>query len=470
MSTVPLKFGPLYQNDDEAALIDGSTVAMHDSFFIVNNGSRTWHRRPGMRQHVNLGTAKPVDGLFWWDKKQCTIAVSDGRVFVISDNNGTVSEITGDRLGRMRRPSFATDGDTLLIANGGRIVFTDGTTATAYIASENAPVNCSFVAWIDTYFIASFDGTDKYGYSSVGNNPDTWAALDFEVSMSSPDNTVAMKVDNGEILLFGSESVEVHYNDGVSPFARNDAATMNHGCIAPYSAMKVKGAWFWLNERRELVTPNGRTPTAISNDIARVLQGIEEVSDAKADIVTISGQTFYLLDFPTDGKTLVYNITAGEWSGEWGYYKDGEYKPWLGNCVAYASRWNQHLVGSRIDGNVFVMDEDADDAGVSIRASIKTCNISHGTTRPKQCHQMRMIFKRIPGVSPSGKIMLRYREAGSSLWKNERWVDVVDNTDSHNLYVDLRRLGIYEFRQYELVMTDFAPLVFMGAEEEVDVL
>lgn len=471
--TVPLKFGPLFQNDHEAAIGGANTAAMHDGFFLVNPSTRerTWHRRPGLAEHIDLGTAKPVDGLFWWDKKQAMAAISDGRTFIISDSTGTVTELTGDALEKMRRPSFATDGDHLLIANGGRIVTTDGATPPVYLTSENAPTACRFVGWIDTYFLAAMHGTDQYFYSAVGNNPDTWAALDFETAMASPDNTVALRVDGGEIMLFGNETVEVHYDDGVSPFARNDAATMNHGCLAPYSALKAKGVWLWLNERREVVTPDGRTPTPISEPIARVLQELGEASDAMADSFTLAGQTFYTLTFPTAGKTLVLNLTTGEWCGEWGYWKNGEYRQWLGNCHAHAPHWSQNLVGSRIDGKIYLLSEsNTTDAGAEIRAAIRTGNITHGTLQTKLCRALRLNFRRLPGYTDPATIMIRWRESGSPSWGREVFVNIGGNDGDTTLTVPLRGLGTYRSRQYEIIMTDAAPLVFMGAEEEVDLL
>lgn len=471
MPRLPLKFGPLFQNDDEAAISGANTTDMRDGFFLVNSVTqeRSWHRRPGLVKHLDLGTAKPVDGLWWWDKANCMVAVSNGRMFKITDNNGTLTEITGSTLMGMRRPTFATDGTNLLVANGGNINLSTGSTA-AVLTSANAPQLCSFVAWMDTYFLATFDESDKYGYSKVGNNPDSWSALDFNVAMSSPDNTVAMAVDGGEILLFGKQSVEVHYDDAVSPFARNNAATMNHGCIAPYSAMKAKGAWLWLNERRELVTPSGRTPQSLSEPIARVLQNMGEVADAKADSFTIAGQTFYLLSFPTDGRTLVFNLTTGEWCGDWGYFQNGEYHQWLGNCCARATRWNQQLVGSRIDGTIYRMEEQLnDDAGSPIRAALRTGNITYGTLARKVNKGLWLNFRRTRGAAADGKIMVRWRETNGN-WGNEVWFPVTVNQSDTSLVIPLRGLGQYRSRQYEIVMTDGVPLVFMGAEEEFTII
>jgi len=473
MATVPLKFAPYFANVDEIALTGGSTAALRDGFFIVNKatGERTWYRRPGLASHIDLGTAKPVDGLYWWQKAGVMVAVSDGRMFKVTANTGTVTEISGtDALQKLVRPTFATDGTNLLSANGGKIMATTGSTK-AFLTDGDAPQACTHVAWLDTYFLANNVGSDAFNYTLVGNNPDNWNALDFEVAMTSPDDTVALLVDNGEIVMAGRNSVEVYYNDAVSPFSRNDSATMNRGCLAPYSFIKALGGWIWLNETREVVTPNGRTPVSISESIATVLQGLETVSDAKADTFTIAGQTFYMLSLPTEGRTLVLNLTSGEWVGEWGYYTGGSYQRWLGNCYAYSPTWNQHMVGSRVDGKIYLMNTTYnDDAGTEIRSLLRTGNINHGTDAKKRASRLILKFKR-GTMEGSPVISIRWKDNGLSEWSSEVFKDVsAGSIGETQCVVDLRQLGTYRQRQYEIVMTDAAPLVFMGAEETVEVL
>ena len=33
-------------------------------------------KRPGLTEWINLGTGLPIDGLYWWDRKNCAVAVS----------------------------------------------------------------------------------------------------------------------------------------------------------------------------------------------------------------------------------------------------------------------------------------------------------------------------------------------------------------------------------------------------------
>ena len=46
--------------------------------------------RFGLVEFCDLGTGKPGDGLFWWDKVNTLIAVSGGRAFRVNDDGSTV--------------------------------------------------------------------------------------------------------------------------------------------------------------------------------------------------------------------------------------------------------------------------------------------------------------------------------------------------------------------------------------------
>jgi hypothetical protein len=103
--------------------------------------------RPGLVEFCDLGTGEPVDGLYWWPVQKVCIAVSGRRVFKITDNNGTYTEITGypyahDTIQKLVRVTWADFGDRLYFANGGEISVIRGADITGLaitLGTDTAP-------------------------------------------------------------------------------------------------------------------------------------------------------------------------------------------------------------------------------------------------------------------------------------------------------------------------------------------
>src|SRR5262249_47735087 len=81
-------------------------------------------KRPGLTQFINLGTSAPIDGLYWWEQQSIALVVSNGRIWKITDFTGSVTELTGDALNSGVQVTFAPNGTTMVMANGGRMVTT----------------------------------------------------------------------------------------------------------------------------------------------------------------------------------------------------------------------------------------------------------------------------------------------------------------------------------------------------------
>lgn len=503
MPLTPLPIsGPVYKVDKSAT--PGSFASELKDCYLDELGNTV--KRPGLTEWVNLGLSSAVDGLYWWDEKAMVIAVCGGRVWKITDRNGTKQEITGEQLQVGRRPSFATDGTYLFAANGGRVVYTNGANNTLYVPDVDAPTEVDFVDWVDLYLLMQKKGTDQLFYSEVASPMDV-SPLNFDVSYSQPDVTVAMGVANGEILTLGRRSIETWANDGIGPFARLSSASVSVGSRSPHSLCLIRGVWYFLDYERRLVRLTGRVPEILSTPVERIFATFGEVTDCLADFIFFAGQPLLVLSFPVEGKTWVYNVSTGQWQGEWNYHNPltGEHERWLGNCYCYARDWNLHLVGDRRTGKIYTLDAGAyTDNGNMIRASRMTGNIDHGTSTGKRSNLVRLRLRRgpvFPGKSvlrPSAvedsegdpvhdsdglpvydtegetvvlgqEMTLRWRDDGSQSWTGERVLNL-GRTGENEFYAVVRNLGVYRSRQYELVMSDDAPWVLVSGEEDVTVL
>lgn len=277
-------------------------------------------KKPGLSLYNNLATSARVDGLYYWIDQNIIVAVSGNKVFKIQVSDGTYVDVTGDAPQGNSSATFALIGSILVIATGGRMVKLGLTGNTAYIADTDAPVNVSHVATLDTYLIANKVGTNQFYFSAPGN-VESWNALDFASAESSPDIIIALIVYESNLYLFGSETTEVWYNDGVSPFSRITSLTMENGCSAAGSVCKAGGSLWWLDTEKRLNKMTGRQPQIVSSEVQNRLTRVTTFGDAKATPLVFDNRSVILLTFPTSNFTLCYDYMSNKWC-EWGEWDD----------------------------------------------------------------------------------------------------------------------------------------------------
>lgn len=429
------------------------------------------HRRPGLTLLCDLGTGAAVDGLYWWDEEEIVIAVSDGETYEITASDGTKAQIAGDAFQKGTRVIFSNYGSDLYAANGAKILEID-TSAVTEMADADAPTTVSHPAVMDTYLLANETDSEKLHYSDVGA-PTTWSA-NYVSAEAQTDDLVATVVENLEIYLMGKRTLEVWDNDGVTPFVRQAQGYINSGCIAPYSFVVCGDVFYWLDQERNVVrmAPGTRTPQVISVTMNKYIQSFSTVIDALGDYVHVGGRPYYILTFPTEEKTLVWDIIKSYWY-EWGWWDsaNAEYDNWLGNCHTLAVGWNFSLVGSRKDGKIYKLDPtNYDDNSETLRTLVRTHHINHQTDSVRK-RSNRLIFRlkrtEIATSADATSMTLRWRDDGSSTWGNQRTISLTQIGDTE-FRGTLNRLGAYYSRQYELVLSDDTPLTLISVEENFD--
>ena len=462
---VPL-IGQPYENVEEVEL-DNMNATVVDGY--VNEMDHII-KRPGLTSWKTLGTSLSVDGLYWWDEQDCVIAVSNSRVWKITDAAGTMSEITGSTaLLAGGIVSFATDGTKLNMANGGAMVHTDLSTLTT-MADAQAPTTVYDVASLDGYMLAM--GLSDVNFSDPLDMT-SWLALDFFNPEGTPDDNLAMMEGFRELIILGQRSVEFWVNDGQTPFSRLSGGSQPYGCGARKSLQRTGGTWIWLGDDRRLLSMNGRSVESVSNPYERVIQRYSSVTDAVAFVSSIDGYPLYVCNFPAAGQTLVYNYQTKKWS-KWGYWNSnkGTYERYRGQVYCYAKKWNFHLVGDWANGIIYKMDRSTyTDNGNPIRTIIRTGLISHGTSMTKRSHCLRLRLKRGQGNSDvtEPQVSIRRRVDGKGQWENERFGSL-GQVGQHEVHLEWRRNGIYRTVQYEITHADASDFVLVGADELVEPL
>jgi hypothetical protein len=471
---LPLTGDP-YANVDEVEL-DGVSAALIDGY--VNELGHTV-KRPGLEEWGNYGTngaaanLPAIIGLYWDEVNNLVFAVNnDGNLWKI-ERDGTMTDTS--QIGAaptINRASFATDRSNLYVAHGTVILQTDitplTTNSTANMADAQAPTTVTHLATLDGYLIATSGGRDAL--FSDPNDMTSWTATDTFRKAGRPDDLLGIYEGWSELMLVGEESVEIWYNDGVTPFVRRVNGLIPTGCSAVQTFRQVGNNWMWLDNKRRFVKLDSRTPTHISFPYHKLIQSFDTVSDAVSDNIEVAGFPLYVTSFPNGRTTLAYNYQTGGWA-QWGYWNtaSAEYEAFRGHCYCYAKGWNFHLVADRQDGRVYKIKTDCyTDDGNPIRTLRRTGFISHGTYNEKKSSEIVFRFKRGRGNSDVSDpvVTLRWRNHNGA-WSNERQLRLGQVGD-HYLEARTHKLGAYKFRQYEICHTDACEFVLVDAQENVE--
>ena len=457
--------GDSYRNVDESELDQISPLAQDG--YIDELGYT--QKRPGLSSLIELGTSAGIDGLYWWEQQGIALVVSAGRTWKITDLTGTKTEITGDLLASGTPVTFAPNGTTMVMANGGRMVTSAAGGATTYIADGDAPTTVSHVAFLDGYTLANQTGTQRFWWSD-NLAPLSWNASSQAQAQGSPDNLTALHVGWREILLAGTDSLEVWYDDGVTPFVRLNGGFVQRGIGAIYSIQQVGTNWMWLDESRRFVKLDNRTPTIVSFPFNKQLHEMSVVSDAVSTMMEIDGLPLYVVSFPNAGRTFAYHYIKDAWQ-DWGNWNTttGVYDSFRGRQYCFARPWNLHLVGDKSNGLVYSASRSYfTDNGNPIRTIRRTGFVSHGTMLHKFSKQLRIRLKRGAGNASVAdpQMFVRWRNDGGA-WGNEHWLSM-GQTGQYEYLAQLKNLGRYQFRQYEFGHADNSDFILVGAQELIE--
>lgn len=426
-------------------------------------------RRPGLGgasgYFVDIGSS-PVDSIIEWESQGWAAAVAGGKIYKVTSAGG-VTEITGATLG-IGTPVYAVDwGSSLYLANGGRIIKWAATDITcAYISDADAPVGVSHVAFYDQYLMGLQSNSEQFWWSDV-NAPDTWTGQ-YASAETRRDKVVALHTGWDEITLFGAATIESWYNRGDAPFVKKVGVTVERGCIAPHSIQMIDNAYFFLDHERKVVRLSGRQPTIISNPFDNEIQALTTISDCRGLHVHCDASTFYVLTFPTEGKTYAYDYKRDIWS-EWTYYNTmlGGRERWLGNCSCYMRAWNKHLVGSRLDGKIYYASRNYyQDGSAPMVFELWTGQL--GTGQYRSVAELLICLRRGTMVAPAIDpfLLLYYRDNGSTQWIGPRHIHL-DKAGGTEIITVLHQLGRCRTRQYRFVCSENMPVCLVGGKETV---
>jgi hypothetical protein len=424
---------------------------------------------PGYRKAVDMQTAGSCRMLY---------ASSNGRLFAIF--LGVLYEILEPETYVSRGNINTTSNSCKASDNGTQIFIVDGTYGYIYnmstdtlaeITDSDFPENPTASIFTDGYFITNSSGSGQF-YFSASYDGMSWDSLDFATAEYSADSLVAIeKTSNGTIWMLGSSSLELWSNIGTAdlPWARISGCVKEVGCLAPYSASSNGDQVFFVGNGK-----NGYASVymGIGYDVIKIstpaieyaIKQISNVEDATSFCYSDEGHSFYVLNFSYE-KTLVYDLTTGEWHRRGTLNNGVNLRCLAENCAFFNGKY---YVGSRYGGYVYEMSLDLyDEDGTNIKREIVTNEVSEENKLLRHTTIELSLENGVGTVNDDAPaIMMRFSNDGGYTWSNER-SSTPGEIGSYNTRSKFLRLGTARKRVYEFTFSDNVKWIITGMYIEV---
>lgn len=251
------------------------------------------------------------------------------------------------------------------------VILIPGTT-TAYtytLANGLAPLTAAgFTQYgaIDCWFIDSYivflaaNGRSFFnddGQATSGTGPITFNNGNVFPREFGTDLFVGMVISNRNIYIFGQRTSEIYVDSGASstvgsPFTDAPNGFLQIGMLpgAQYSGVLQNNTVYWIAQDRTIRYLNGVTPVRASNHgIEGILANIN-VAGSFGFAYSLSGHLFVAWTFPAASRTLVLDVTTGEWC-ENSSFGLGYWRP-----LCCHNAFGKYLVGDSQGGNIGYLD------------------------------------------------------------------------------------------------------------------
>lgn len=369
---------------------------------------------------------------------------------------------------------FAHNGTQIILVDGvkGYLYNTSTSTYTSDISAVDVdfPNGATHVEFYDGYFVVNDPSSSGRFMFSDSYDGLTWNPLSFATAERSPDTLQAIAVNGRELWLIGAETAEPWYNSGapIVPFEPVQSGFSEWGCIAPYSVATNNGALFWLTGNRhgegQVVMAQGMQPRVISTGaIADTISEFSTIDDAIGWTYDYQRHSFYVLTFPTEDRTFVYDVATDMWH-EWS--SGGVDKRHVSNFHVLFD--GKHIIGSYLTGSLFTLDWDAfTEDGATIYRIRRSPYIHDGNDNYIIHHKVKIEFETGVGdfTTEEPQVMLKWTNDGKT-FSNELW-RTLGSQGEYYTTVEWRKLGRAKYRAYEIRITDPVRTVILDAYVDV---
>jgi len=462
-------------------LSGGSAIAMN----VVSDKLGAVYKRPGLKTSDNL-TSSVVNsnGLTSVHASYGGTVYATGPAYGVSDiyklASGGVLNLSSDletRLLGTSRPVLAETEALLVFVAGDdpqKVVLATAVSsrlggtppkATHVVGNRlrlvmNDPtVDKSKLRYSDFATGSVYAGNEIWSFGGVGTSGYTSAA-------ARPDPIVGVYETADAVFAFGTTNLQIFTPDPNLVYA--PANTLEVGCAAPYSVIRLDNNFAWLDHQRRFVLASGNEFQAISADIGKDIKGISTVSDCFGYRLRQDPFDLLVWTFPTDGRTFVYQLGGG-WA-QWAGYSlaTSNWRLFKAACFTHNTVTDENIVGTT-DGYAAVFNNDTyTDLGDPIKAYVESGFINRGTDNKKLCRAVHLRMRRETDTTVSPWLSVSYADFPGQ-WSSPERISLRYDV-AGDIVVTLRSLGVYRNRNWRFEFDAGSKLVLSGVTEDYDEL
>jgi hypothetical protein len=249
-----------------------------------------------------------------------------------------------------------------IVSGGSGYIFDTNANTLTHITDPDFPIS-SAGEFVGGYFLALEAASRKVQFSALENGL-TWDALDvFERSYASDDIATIIR-SHTELWVLGLRTSEVwvmNVAGGNNPWVPQTGVLIEHGAQPTgWTAQRVDNALMWMGRNDDglciVWRSNGYTPQRVSTfAVESWLQQTTVPNQVIGFVMQLGGHIFYHLLAPDLPTTWVYDVTMDLWH-EWAIWDPVTSRFYPHVAQHHLFVFQQHLVGSRLDGTIYRCD------------------------------------------------------------------------------------------------------------------
>ncbi len=414
-------------------------------------------RSPGVASWTTVG-AGPIHGML--SAMGSLFVVSGTKLYEVNDG-GSATEL-GD-IGTIGNLDMDSNGSSVVVVNEPNAYYWDGTTFGQITDSDFTSRGAGDVEFVDNWLLFREPGSGRFFGADLGSAT-SFDALNFATAEGFPDDLVGLKVDHRDIILFGSETIELWSNTGIAgfPFERATNGLIEIGCLNGRTIAKQDNSVMWPADDYTVRRLNGTTPQRISNH--SVEQSIVDatIAAARAYAYSQDGHLFYVLTFPE--VTWVFDATTQEWHERQSFGED------FWSAAAHAQAYGREYVGDATSNKIGYLDpETYTEWGNTIRMEW-TYQPVYAEARLAFHDRLEIILETGVGLTTGQgsdpQMMLDYSNDGGKTWVSlpNKTIGAIGRYDTRVVW---HRLGSSRQRVYRAAVSDPIPVNVTDTQIEV---
>lgn len=288
-------------------------------------------------------------------------------------------------------------------------------------------------------------------YNCDLNDITSWQATNFVTPESFPDGIVGLARQNNQVVALNELSVEFFYdaaNATGSPLSPTQQAIIQFGCASTGSIAQQESLLAFVAQsgtgNKFVVVVDGFKPQVISTaSIDRILEAeAANIIDCWGYFFRKKGHYFYVLNLPSNSRTVVYDFNTKMWH-EWSF-NDGSGVQTMFPMVQTAELNSALYMLHQSNGYVYQAAVSLyQDNGNPIQVQIQTARYDGETAMTKFMSRLELICDNVATTSP---VSVYYSDDDYKTWSSARTMDMISRCY-------LYRLGSFRRRAFQFIHT-----------------